>query len=340
MNPSLCQIPSCRIRGRHKPDCPDPDDCRGCLPRVAEEGLACDWCTGRAAAQLETVIELGPPAALVAAGLARVGGAGSGSSKPESRPPLNPEATDKLTEVKDGLDGLTAAIARRRNLRPPAPGARDPRVVAARWLLAELPWIRHALTDQGSPYAIEAYAEIRDCASRIRGILDGPAAQKYLGPCGAEIETCGVGWIDDGDHWSCDLPSDHAGEQHEFRDQDLPPCDGDVYGRPNAEKGRCRTCGAEVDQGERRAWLDDEVRQYSYTPSEITDAYPSIKRNTINQWAARGRLIAQSRDWTGRARYNLGDVLDLAAADAARRESARATRGRREAAKVTEGATA
>jgi hypothetical protein len=186
----------------------------------------------------------------------------------------------------------------------------DPIITAAQFLHAQLDWCRHATDEQGGAYAAGVFAEIGDCASRMRSLVEGPAAQRYLGPCGAE----GV-WLDDG--------------------STIEPrtCDGDVYGRAGADKGRCRTCGAEVSQDERRAWLDSEVRLHTYTVVEIAEAYP-IKANTIRQWLSRGLLVAHG-ELNGRALLNLGEVLDLAAGDAARREEARAERARRR-----EGATA
>jgi hypothetical protein len=105
-------------------------------------------------------------------------------------------------------------------------------------------------------------------------------------------------------------------------------CDGDVYARDGAPVGRCRTCGAEVSTAERRAWLDGEVRARAFRAAEIAQAY-DINVNTIRTWAGRDRLTAHGYDRDGRPLYNVGEVLDLAAADAARRETARAERARR-----------
>ena len=50
---------------------------------------------------------------------------------------------------------------------------------------------------------------------------------------------------------------------------------------------------------------------------------------SIRSWAKRGQLAQHGEDREGRPLYNLGEVLDLAAADAARREENRAKRARR-----------
>lgn len=217
----------------------------------------------------------------------------------------------------------------------------DPIIAAARFLQAHLDWLRH----RSATEIQECFADIAAAARVVAGIARGPSEQKYLGPCGA---------IGPGPKPCCEIHNEHceppgdlccyecteaAHDMFPIPHADgsrcvLAPCDGDVYGRPDAATGTCRTCGATVNQEQRRIWLDEEVRAYAYTPSEITQAYPEIKRNTINQWASRGRLTAHGHDGNGRARYNLGDVLDLAAAEAARRESARAERERRAAARV------
>lgn len=178
----------------------------------------------------------------------------------------------------------------------------DPIVIAAQFLAGHVEWMRHR------PEADEFLTDIEACLRIVRSVARGPAEQRYLGPCGAAI----VNW-----------------DREDCSGTTVETCDGDVYAREGAQRGRCSTCGAEVGAEERRAWLDGEVRGYAYTASEIVAAYPVIRRNTVNQWASRGRLVAHDHDGNGRARYNLGDVLDLAAGDAARREGDRATRARR-----------
>lgn len=213
----------------------------------------------------------------------------------------------------------------------------DPLITAAQFLTAQLPWLRHATDEQGQAVAVDVFREIQECASRMRAIVDGPSEQKYLGPCGAPqvVEI----YIIEPEIGQPLLDGPPA-----------PPCDGDVYGRPGAEKGRCRTCGAEVAQDERRAWLDDVVRDYAYRASEIASAY-GINVNTIRTWAhdrqalydhagnvvrpARpAKLRTHAHDRDGRPLFLVGDVLDLAAQEAARREGNRARRAARQTAEV------
>jgi hypothetical protein len=235
----------------------------------------------------------------------------------------------------------------------------DPLIAAARFLTAQLDWLRHATDEQGGPYAASVFAEIRDCASRMRAVVEGPADRRYLGPCGA-VRT---------DGWAEEDGTDITVTLEERT------CYGDVYARDGAPAGRCRTCGAEVDTGERRAWLDAEVRSHTFRAIHIAQAY-RISVDTIRSWATRprpdtgqpplasywrtdrglitpwvdpvldpalkgdelkarlGEISDEIKTRGGRLHY-VGDVLDLAAADAARREQARAERARRAAARET-----
>jgi hypothetical protein len=146
----------------------------------------------------------------------------------------------------------------------------DPIITAARFINDQMRWIRHATTEQGQPYAVHVFAEIAHCERRIRSVADGPAARKYLGPCGyvetpEECTRYGIG--------------DHDCAQHQ-------PCDGDVYGRPGGDTGTCRTCGARVKQAERRAWLDDQARasDLAWTARGIADAL-GVNVKTLRAWA-------------------------------------------------------
>jgi hypothetical protein len=217
-------------------------------------------------------------------------------------------------------------------------------VTLARWLDGQLEWMRHRAEVD------EFLGDVERCARVVRGLARGPAEQKYLGPCGAPTPTVsrldGEGLVMDG-----------------------PPCEGDVYGPRGGSRGSCRSCGAEVAQSEREAWLDGEVRSRAFRIAHIADAY-AVKDNTISQWHARGKLTAYwvtsaglTVEWTvppidpdlegdelaarqreielelkarGPKVFYVGDVLDLAAADAIRRHEAATKRKRREAAKAAE----
>jgi hypothetical protein len=314
----LCAIRGCRIHGRHLPDC-DGEQCTGCLPRAADEGHVCGRCEVLAMVRLDAIAEHAPDARLVAAGLVRRG-SGTSGGKPGSRPPLNDGATDALHAIQARLVVLMREIAEERGLLlPGAAGAHDPIVIATRWLTGQLPWLRHAVDEQGEPRAVTVFAEIGECLWRIRSLLNGPGDQKFYGPCGSTVT-----WDDDGN----EVPRE-------------TPCDGDVQARPGAEDATCRACGVRWKTAPRQAWLDGEVRQRAYRASEIEDAY-GVKANLIRQWATteRGLLRVHDRDFLGRARYMLGEVLDLARDQKLKAAARAADRERRAAARAAEGVTA
>lgn len=110
----LCQIPGCAIRGRHLPGC-DDDDCRGCLPRLAEDGIVCTTHERWAAQHLAEIERLCPDARLVAAGQVRRGHGGTGG-KPGSRSPANDDALDVMDAIQNALTTMAREIAEERGL--------------------------------------------------------------------------------------------------------------------------------------------------------------------------------------------------------------------------------
>jgi hypothetical protein len=174
----------------------------------------------------------------------------------------------------------------------------DPIISLAEFLAGHLEWVRH------KPFADEFMADIDACWRVVRSLATGPASQRYLGPCGAfQVD---------------DTESGYEG----------PACPGDIYAREGAQHGACRTCGATVGVDDRRAWLDAEVRSHAFRAVEIAQAY-GVNVNTIRSWASRGQLVPHGHDSDERPLFNVGDVLDLAAADAARRATEQAKRARR-----------
>lgn len=277
-------------------------ECVRCARPMAEMAYACPLCATQAAQNLSEVAETTPAARDVAHGLSgRPGGGGSG--RPGSRLPLDLGATARLDAVANSLGGWARVVAEERGVYPdPLPPGFDTIPHAARFLAEHLEWFRHR------EFAGEFLTDVDACLRAVRGIARGSSERRYLGPCGADV-----------------VRADIVGDQWE---SELVICDGDVYGWPGATTGTCRTCGAQVDQSERRAWLDDEVRRHAFRASEIAGAY-GINVNTIRSWAARGLLLEHGRDRDDRPLYGVGDVLDLAAAAAARREENRARRARR-----------
>jgi hypothetical protein len=281
--------------------------------RPTPDGYACSSCAYRAGDQLHDIADMAPAARDVAHGLSRRAGGSGGSGKPGSRLPFDLGATSKLDHVQNRLSTWVGEIAHGRSR--PIPASRhlgdDPIVLWARWLAGHVEWIRH--TDDAERFLIE----VDECARVVRGLARGPAEQKYLGPCGAPA------WVE------------NLGGESGCRELEGPPCEGDVYASRGSRTGRCRVCAAEVSTDERAAWLDGQARSHAFRAAQIAEAY-RVNVNTIRSWAARGQLVPHGHDTEDRPLYNVGDVLDLAAADAARRATEQAKRARRAAAKAAE----
>ena len=212
-------------------------------------------------------------------------GAAVGGRSGGIRLQLNLAAAARLDRVQTEITTLARHVMEERGEQIPA--VTDPLATAALWLVDHVEWLRHRRE------AAEQVQLIALCRRTLAGVADGPAERRWLGQCGAETP--------DG------------------------PCRADLHARIDAEQTTCRECGARHDVAERRAWLAETVRGYSYTASEIEQAY-GIKAGTIRQWAHRGRIVATGTTAEGWPVYPLGAVLDLAAQDAARRAERQARR--------------
>ena len=285
--------------------------CVRCTADMPDNAYACTRCTRQAERQLAELVDMTPPARDVAHGQARRGTGGGTSGKPGSRLPIDLRSSARLDAVQAQLTKWVDHIGTERGIaRPWFTSHGDPIVTAAHWLVDHLEWMRHRAD------ADEFLTDVDACTRVVRGIARGPVDQRYLGPCGALI-----------------LPE--SDEDPSGVVPDTTECPGDVYGPQGGSTGSCRTCGAQVSQDERRAWLDAEVRERAYRASEIEDAY-GVRAHTIRMWVARGLIGEHGRDVRGRPLYLLGEVLDFAAAMAKRRAENEAKRMRREAAQAAE----
>jgi hypothetical protein len=289
--------------------------------RPTPDGYACVAdAVDRPRQLLAEITDMLPAALDVAHRQARHGTSTGGSGKPGSALPIDLGATARLDGVRTALTTWARHVAEERGVTVAGDG--EPILVAARWLADHCEWMRHR------EECAEFLGDVEACARIVRGIARGPADRVYLGPCGAERKHGGLcaggvcfedDFTDECDCWC------HRGE--------VKDCDGDVYGLPDGDTGRCWTCGAKVDQDERQKWLTAEVRQRAYRASELEHAY-GLNSATVRKWAERGLIVAHGRDGQGRPLYLLGEVLDLAASEAARREQARQKRERRKAAQT------
>jgi hypothetical protein len=305
---------------------------------MPDQAYACSGCAYRAGDQLHNIVDTTPAARDIAHGFARRGTGSGGSGEP--RLPLNLGATQRLDSVQASLTTWVRHVMAERGILGPGI-AGDPLVAAARWLAGHVEWMRHRREVD------EFLADVEACARVVSGIARGPGEQKFLGPCGATVAWDAAG---------AEVPRE-------------TPCDGDVYAHLGAKEGTCRACGARWATAKRQAWLDGEVREHAFEARSIAEAH-RLNVKTIRTWANRGALRTYWRtdmdlvvEWTdppiddalkgeeravreaevaaelearGPRLHYVGDVLDLAAADAARRATEQAKRARRAATRAAE----
>jgi len=250
--------------------------------RPTPDGYACHPCSRLAAAWLAEIADMVPAARDVAQRQARRGTGGAATGKPGSSLPIDLGATARLDAVQGQLGTWVRHVAEERGVNraeinargltglsrspewvDPLQGLTDDLSGLALWLADHCEWMRHRREVD------EWLTDVEACARVVRGIARGPAAQRYLGPCGAETE----------DWESEQVTTDGPGIQR---------CEGDVYGPQGGSKGTCRTCGAQVDQDERKAWLDEQVAEFlADEPIPARDIAFALRLNvkTIRTWA-------------------------------------------------------
>jgi len=172
-----CIAPRCALPRRHVPGC-DQDECRGCLPALAEVGRLCRRCYQRADATLADIGEL-----YGRLDQALIPGLGSGqkvSGTPERTVPINVDVHDLLAPSRLGtvhdewhdqtgqppvaavLETWTRDWAEHLGHTRPAPYVAE----QVRWLRARLDWAAktHDAVD-------EFIAETRNLRHRLTSVL-------------------------------------------------------------------------------------------------------------------------------------------------------------------------
>jgi hypothetical protein len=291
--------------------------------RPTPDGYACSSCANYTRRQLVGdpddddfigLADAAPVARDIANGQARRSCIGGGAGGPGI--PFDPDVLERLDAAQHTMSGWARHIGAERGIAIPFAGGAphlDQLALVAEWLPEHVEWMRHR------PEADEFLTDVAACARIVVGIARGSTPKRYLGPCGALI-------------------SPESDEQAQDGSPGTVECQGDVYAREQwdqkrrayvvEEHGRCQSCRTEVVTQDRQDWLDYQVRSYAFRAVEIAQAY-GVNVNTIRSWAARGQLVPHGHDSDGRPLFNVGDVLDLAAADAARRATEQAKRARR-----------
>lgn len=163
------------------------------------------------------------------------------------------------------------------------PQDRVPAVVG--FLLLHVDWIRH------HPAASDALAEIAGAVSWAWRVVDLSPEENLIGVCGALTE--------------------------------VGACPYDVYAPKDATSASCRACGATHDDVEaRRASLLAGAEDSLLTASELSAGIAAwgatVTTAAVHKWTQRGRLTARG-EIDGRKVYRLGDALDLAFGEQARK---------------------
>jgi hypothetical protein len=169
-------VNGCRYHHRHATDCPDNDQCPGCLPRPADVGGLCQRCYDQADRALEQLPRMWadleahlPPGA--GTGQARVSGT------PEKRIGMALGPADARLAIERVLASWVEQHAEELGHHPPVNG-RNPRNTAP-WLHTRLEWA----ADQD--WVDDYTQELRDLTRAARGLLN-PSGRRRLtqiGPC-------------------------------------------------------------------------------------------------------------------------------------------------------------
>ncbi|WP_320067880.1 hypothetical protein [Micromonospora sp. RTGN7] len=170
-----------------------------------------------------------------------------------------------------------------------------PIAAAARFVAAQLPWLRRSLD------AAEAAEELLGAANAVRRLVDNPAERWYAGTCLEPIAGGDPGEV----------------------------CTTELYAWPGVTWVRCPGCQTTHQTGPRVRWLLDEARDVRGTATQLATAAARLGRpctpGQLRALAQRSRLIPATipldeevqgpweadRDEWRRPRYRFGDVLDL-----------------------------
>lgn len=188
-----------------------------------------------------------------------------------------------------------------RATRPPA----DDTLSEARWLLANVQWIRHY--DRGP----ELVDEIRKLRKAVLRTIDRKADLWYAGRCLTELPE-----------------DDNTGRP--------AVCEQELYARPDATTIDCRRCNTKHLVSERRAWLleyaEDMLAPSSLIARAVTRLGEPVTASRIRKWKFRGKITPVACDVTTKAElYLVGDVLELLREHATEEADRLARQARREA---------
>lgn len=164
-NRALC-VADCTARGQHAPDC--ANDCAGCLPRLAADGvIVCTWHLDKLAADPLQLAELYDEVGLRLAGSSGTGEKTSGTRNPGLS--LDGRAVEMRDLIKGTLRSWSAMIAEERGIEPPANTVHALAACVS----------RHAAWLGAHPAADDACNELRDLQRRAYPIAYPSGARRW-----------------------------------------------------------------------------------------------------------------------------------------------------------------
>lgn len=265
MSDIQCGNPDCGLPGQHVQDCQAPDDCRGCLPALAADGLRlCPWHTGLIP---DDVIESATRYAAMADHMARPPASTEPSTSGTRIPGL--DLADAWAEAREAIRStlrqLVALIARERGMTRPA----DDVDQMALWIAAQATWIA-ARPDAGQ------------WSQALRDLRLDPRTGRLAYPARAVRASIGV------------CPLDGCGTRlHATPGDPVVSCEG------------CGATGtAEQWQQILTGRTDAVVDAYAAAERLSTLYYQPISPATVRKWGERGRidrLTAPDPSWTNAA---------------------------------------
>lgn len=312
----LCAAPHCAIRNRHVDTCDNPQQCWGCLPRWAADGLLlCPVCTARIKqdpARL-AILHADLENALIGGGASgeKTTGTGGGPAVPRD------EVMDARNAIRHTLVALVKAIAGQRGItlprepyieRLPAGFIGPPRrLFRTTEHLGRLALYigRHHEWLAAHRNAVQYAVSLRQLASdgRLRAMAyPGGADRLYVGDCPMILTDL------DGNESVCDV------RLYQYPDQPLITCEG------------CDTQET-VEQWQR--WIVGDtaanVDAYALAAHLAVRWMRPVDPAAIRQWASRGKITAveepdparpeqtrAKRDERNRVLYDLAAVVTYA----------------------------
>lgn len=208
----------------------------------------------------------------------------------ESPVPWNEKAASARDELLRTLTEAADAIATKRQLFRPL----NTWEALGRWLAEQVSWMR------AQPDGPDMHRHLIDRLRAADRVVDAPSMRAFVGRCPTEIAD------DDGNTTTCDT------------ELWAPP------GRYTSDV-KCRACGTAHPIADRRRSLlgraDDMLLPRTDLARALSGFGVEITPKQLENWTTRGRLSTHGYTNTrpGRPLYRVGDVLDLLAADRARR---------------------